>query len=138
MRVRVVTSDGVELDASILDVLMWQDEFTKEISFAASFTEVAALFFRNDKLHCSEIGDGIECTRRWKRFKVKRSGEDEVTVVIEATLNQLLSLLIHELFEKIYWTQNDVENVSRGVLELRKKVEKLGKIVKRLVWRGMR
>jgi hypothetical protein len=138
MKVKVLTSDGIELDSNILDILVWQREFSKDLSYANSFTEVAALFFKMDMFFCSETEGGIECRRRNVKLRVERSGGEEVKITIEMTLNQLLSLVMHELFEEIYWVQNDIRDISKGVFEVRKQVEKLKKVVKRLMWLRVR
>jgi hypothetical protein len=138
VKVKLLTSDGVELSSDILDVLVWQREFSKDLSYASSFIEVAALFFKTDIFYCEEGSGGIECRWRNVKLRIKRGNEDEVVITVEMTLSELMSFIMYELFEKVYWLQNDVRDLSKAAHDFKKQVERLRKVVKRLLWLRVR
>lgn len=138
MKVKLLTSDGVELSSDILDVLVWQREFSKDLSYASSFIEVAALFLKTDIFYCEESSDDVECRWRNVKLRIKRGNEDEVVITVEMTLSELMSFIMYELFEKVYWLQNDVRDLSKAAHDFKKQVERLRKVVKRLLWLRVR
>ena len=134
MDVKVVTSDGVELDANLLDVIVKQKNITKKMYTAYSFSEAVSALFTVEGLYCEDEGESIKCEREGIKFKVQRGGKKEVVVVVDMPSVQLLARLLRDVFNAVAWAQSDVRSLYARVLKLEGRVRALKKVVMRLAW----
>jgi len=134
MDVKVVASDGVELDARLLDAIVQQKNIIKKMYAAYTFTEAVSALFAVERLHCEEEGESIKCERDGIRFKVQRGGKKEVVVAVDMPSARLLARLLSEVFDSVAWAQSDVKALYGRVLKLEGRLRALRKLVVRLAW----
>jgi len=136
MDVKVVASDGVELDGGLLDVIVRQKNITKKMYTAYSFSEAVSALFAVEGLYCEDEEESIKCEREGIKFKVRRGGKKEVVVVVDMPSVQLLARLLRDVFYGVAWAQTDVKSLYARVLKLEGRLRALRKLVVRLAWRG--
>ena len=136
MDVKVVASDGVELDGGLLDVIARQKNITKKMYTAYSFSEAVSALFATEGLYCEDEGEYIKCEREGIKFKVRRGEGKEVVVVVDMPSVQLLARLLRDVFYGVAWAQTDIKSLYARVLKLEGRVRALKKLVMKLVWRG--